>query len=85
MATMVNTHEAKTHLSRLLARVEAGEEIVIARDGKAIAKLVPVVEEPRIPRLGTARGKVWMSPDWELSEEEIALFTDAPLTTNGDE
>ncbi len=39
---MVNIHEAKTHLSRLIARVEAGEEIVIARDGAAVARLVAV-------------------------------------------
>ena len=39
MAT-VNVHEAKTHLSRLLARVEAGEEVTIARNGKPVARLV---------------------------------------------
>jgi prevent-host-death family protein len=43
----VNVHEAKTHLSRLLARVEAGERILIARAGKPIAVLVPVDERPR--------------------------------------
>jgi prevent-host-death family protein len=42
----VNVHEAKTHLSRLLARVEAGERIVIARAGKPIAMLVPADERP---------------------------------------
>ncbi|MGH9321991.1 MAG: type II toxin-antitoxin system Phd/YefM family antitoxin, partial [Vicinamibacteria bacterium] len=40
MKTM-NVHEAKTHLSKLLERVEAGEEVIIARNGKAVAKLVP--------------------------------------------
>jgi prevent-host-death family protein len=39
--TIVNVHEAKTHLSRLLARVEAGERIVIARAGRPVAELVP--------------------------------------------
>ena len=39
--TAVNVHEAKTHLSRLLAQVEAGEEITIARNGKPVARLVP--------------------------------------------
>ena len=42
----VNVHEAKTHLSRLLRRVAAGEEIVIARAGKPIARLVPVAKAP---------------------------------------
>lgn len=41
-ATTVNIHEAKTHLSKLLARVEAGEEITLARAGKPVARLAPV-------------------------------------------
>ena len=45
----VNVHEAKTHLSRLLERVEAGEEIVLARNGKAVARLVPVGRQARRP------------------------------------
>lgn len=44
---IVNIHEAKTQLSRLLERVVAGEEIIIARHGKPIAKLVPFTAEPR--------------------------------------
>ena len=43
----VNVHEAKTHFSRLLRRVAAGEEIVIARAGEPVAKLVPVEHPPR--------------------------------------
>ena len=39
--TEVNVHEAKTHLSRLLSRVEAGEEILISRAGQPVARLVP--------------------------------------------
>ena len=46
MIRMVNVHEAKTHLSRLLDRVSQGEEIVIARAGKPVAQLVPVSEQP---------------------------------------
>lgn len=48
---MVNVHDAKTHLSKLLARVEAGEEIQIARRGRVIARLVPAAGG--VPRLGT--------------------------------
>jgi len=61
----VNVHEAKTHLSRLLERVEHGEEIVIARAGKPIARLVPL--EPAEPRrlFGRDRGKIWMSDDFD--------------------
>ena len=55
--TMVNVHAAKTHLSRLLERVAAGEEIVIARAGRPVARLVPINrEEPRKP--GPAKGRL---------------------------
>lgn len=58
MVETVNVHEAKTHLSRLLARVEAGERIVIARAGHPIAELSPIVDArpPRVP--GMDRGRV---------------------------
>jgi prevent-host-death family protein len=61
----VNVHEAKTHLSRLLERVEHGEEIVIARAGKPVARLVPV--GPVQPRrlLGRNRGRIWVSEDFD--------------------
>jgi prevent-host-death family protein len=49
LATTVNVHEAKTHLSKLLDRVRAGEEIVLAKAGKPYAKLVPV-EPPGKPK-----------------------------------
>lgn len=46
-ATLVNVHEAKTHFSKLLARVERGERITVARAGKPVARLVPVEMTPR--------------------------------------
>lgn len=70
-----NTHEAKTHLSRLVDRAAHGEEIVIAKAGKPLAKLVPLypVLEQRVP--GCWRGKVWIAPDFdELPEELAAAF-----------
>ena len=54
----VNVHEAKTHLSRLLARVAEGEEIVIAKAGRPVAKLVRVGAPAGRRPLGTARGKI---------------------------
>jgi len=73
---VTNIHEAKTHLSALLARVEAGEEITIGRAGKPIAKIVPYDEsnEPRKP--GCWKGQVWMSDDFDdpLPEEILAAF-----------
>ena len=63
----------KTHLSKLLARVSAGEELVIAKAGKPIARLMPISpsrSEKRIP--GIDKGKIWMSPDFDLmSEQEL--------------
>jgi prevent-host-death family protein len=59
-----NMHDAKTHLSRLAERAAGGEEIVIARNGTPLARLVPV--EQRKPReLGFWRGQVWMSDDFD--------------------
>lgn len=68
----VNVHEAKTHLSRLLAEVEGGQEVVIARAGKPVARLVPDRSEQREPRRpGSARGKIWMRDDFDDRDEEI--------------
>jgi prevent-host-death family protein len=59
----VNVLQAKTQLSRLLAAAEAGEEVVIARDGKPVARLVPV-QEPLVRRVpGTWRGRLRVSDD----------------------
>ena len=71
----VNVHEAKTHLSRLLARVEAGEEIVIARNGKPAARLVAC--KPRGKRRpGTLKGKIEIDDSFfdPLPEEELAAW-----------
>jgi prevent-host-death family protein len=66
----VNVHEAKTHLSKLLERVEAGEEIVIARNGKPVAKLVAApARKPRVP--GALKGRIWISDDFDEPDQEI--------------
>jgi prevent-host-death family protein len=66
----VNIHEAKTHLSRLLAQVEAGEDIVIARDGTPVARLVPVTKRaPRKP--GLAKGRLTEAFFEPLPPEEL--------------
>jgi prevent-host-death family protein len=64
-AAAVNIHDAKTNLSRLLARVEAGEEIVIARNGKPVARLVPIVDADSTPRFGTCAGEIWIADDFD--------------------
>lgn len=72
----VNVHEAKTHLSRLLARVQEGEEIVIAKAGKPIARLVPLEKRPTRRTPGTAKDKVFVYPDFDapLPEEILTGF-----------
>ena len=60
MKKTVNVHEAKTHLSRLLERVERGEELTIARAGTPVAKLVPVgAVNPRGRVRGRFKGRIW--------------------------
>jgi prevent-host-death family protein len=76
-----NIHEAKTHLSKLLERVAAGEEIVIAKAGKPVARMVPYKEPASTKRKpGAWKGKVWISPDFDKADKEIeALFYEGPI------
>ena len=72
----VNIHEAKTHFSRLIQRVEAGEEITIARAGKPVAKLVAVMPEQGRRPLGYLQGQIHMADDFDapLPDDLLALF-----------
>lgn len=76
MSTTVNVHEAKTHLSRLLERVAQGEEIVIAKAGKPVARLVAVSGKGKRREPGSARGQIRMSEDFDapLPEEILRYF-----------
>ncbi len=72
MTEIVNMHQAKTSLSRLVERALDGEDVVIARNGEPLVRLVPIAKqrEPRIP--GRMKGKIWISPDFDImSEEEL--------------
>jgi prevent-host-death family protein len=60
-----NVHEAKTHLSNLLERVAAGEEVVIAKAGVPVARLVPVVLPVEQRPLGTEQGRVFIADDFD--------------------
>ncbi len=80
--TKVNLHEAKTHLSRLVDQAMAGEEVVIARNGKPLVRLVPCVEDRKPRKLGAWQGKIWIADDFdETPQELIDAFNDAPLVT----
>jgi prevent-host-death family protein len=71
MTATVNVHEAKTHLSRLLDRVHAGEEIILAKSGKPFARLVPIREEKLVRKPGRLSGHVGDAFFEPLPEEEL--------------
>jgi prevent-host-death family protein len=72
--TTVTIHDAKTNLSKLIARVEAGEEIVIARGKTPVARLSPVRAPPKTRRFGALKGIVNVGPEFfePLSDKDLA-------------
>jgi prevent-host-death family protein len=76
----VNTHEAKTQLSKLIAAAQKGEEIVICQAGKPVARLTAVEGKRKVPKFGIWEGKVKFEPGWDSpqADAEIAqMFEDA--------
>ena len=72
----VNVHHAKTHLSKLIAAVESGEEVIIARAGKPAVKLViatPPIRKSRKHMLGSGIGKIWMADDAFSPETDLEI------------
>lgn len=70
MAVIANIHEAKTTLSKLIERALAGEEVIIAKAGKPLVELKPVIQKPAIDRasiFGMFEGQMILSDDWEDS------------------
>ena len=73
---IINVHEAKTHLSRIINRAISGEEIIIAKAGRPLVKLVPVTP-PKAPReIGMDDGQGWISDDFDepLPDELLKHF-----------
>jgi prevent-host-death family protein len=69
----VNIHEAKTHLSRLLNRVSAGEEVIISKAGKPVARLIPWSEPVSKRKAGLDRGKFQVPDDFDAPLPEALL------------
>jgi prevent-host-death family protein len=69
MQTTVNVHEAKTHLSRLIDRAAAGEEIVLARAGRPVARLVALADLGRPRQPGQLRGRISLTDESEDTPE----------------
>jgi prevent-host-death family protein len=77
----VNVHEAKTHLSRLLRRVAAGEEITISRAGTPVAKLIAAQTPGKSRPMGMDRGKIRMAADFDRADPELEVLFYGPITT----
>jgi prevent-host-death family protein len=66
-------HEAKTKLSQLVERAEAGEDVVIARNGKPVARLVPIASEGSLAKAyGTLRGQIHLAEDFDELPDDVA-------------
>lgn len=75
----MNVHEAKTHLSKLLARVALGEEVIIAKAGTPVAKLVPINGKKRDFKFGSAKGDFVVPEDFNEPDPEIEDLFYKPL------
>lgn len=73
---VVGIHEAKTQFSKLVKRVEAGQEVIVKSHDRPVARLVPYVEEfaPRVP--GLLRGKITIKPGFNELPEGFEVFAD---------
>ena len=71
MSQQINIHEAKSQLSRLVALAEAGEEIIIARANKPVARLIPIERTPAQRHLGEAKGLVTIAPDFDTLPDDF--------------
>ncbi|TCB98345.1 type II toxin-antitoxin system prevent-host-death family antitoxin [Micromonospora zingiberis] len=79
-AAQFNIHEAKTNLSRIIERVEHGEEIVISRAGQPVAKVIPLVRRVNRTARGSLRGKLVLSDDWDAPEINETIADDFGTT-----
>jgi len=75
----INVHEAKTHLSRLLRRVSAGEEITISRAGVPVARLIAAAPAGASRPMGMDRSKIWMVDDFDASDPKLEALFQAPI------
>jgi prevent-host-death family protein len=71
-----NIHDAKTNLSRIIERVEHGEEIIISRSGKPVAKVVPLTRSVHRTARGSLRGKLVTTADWDSDETNDSIASD---------
>jgi prevent-host-death family protein len=74
-----NIHDAKTNLSRIVERVERGEEIILSRSGKPVAKVIPLTHRVNRTGRGSLTGKLVLSDDWDSREVNDGIADDFGL------
>jgi prevent-host-death family protein len=76
-----NMHEAKTQLSRIIDRVERGEEIIIDRAGTPVAKIIPLVRRVNRTSVGTLAGQLDLAGDWDSSQTNAEIAADFGMSS----
>lgn len=79
-ADQFNIHDAKTNLSRIIERVEHGEEIIISRAGRPVAKVIPLPSSVQRRGRGSLRGKLVLAPDWDSDSVNESIAADFGTT-----
>jgi prevent-host-death family protein len=80
-AAHYNMHDAKTHLSRIIERVERGEEVFIDRAGTPVAKIIPLVRRVNRTAIGSLAGQLDLSGDWDSAQTNADIAADFGLTS----
>ena len=80
-SSQFNIHDAKTNLSRIIERVEHGEEIIISRAGRPVAKVVPLAGSVRRSGRGSLRGNLVLAPDWDSDAVNESIAADFGMTS----
>ncbi|HET8681264.1 MAG TPA: type II toxin-antitoxin system prevent-host-death family antitoxin [Micromonosporaceae bacterium] len=80
-AVHFNMHEAKTHLSRIIERVEYGEEVFIDRAGTPVAKIIPLVRRVNRTAVGSLAGQLDLSGDWDTPQTNAEIAADFGISS----
>jgi len=76
-----NMHDAKTHLSRIIERVERGEEVIIDRAGTPVAKIIPLVRRANRTSVGSLAGQLDLSGDWDSPQTNAEIAADFGISS----
>jgi prevent-host-death family protein len=80
-AVHFNMHDAKTHLSRIIERVERGEEVIIDRAGTPVAKIIPLVRRVNRTAVGSLVGQLDLSGDWDSPQTNAEIAADFGISS----